>query len=291
MKPIATRQFRQSLLLPGILAILIAQASFALAQGTSPVDPGSAAFMHGDYALAFQEWSKKAEAGDAEAMNNIGVLYNKGLGVDADAKTAAGWYRRAAELGFVNAQFNLANLLYTGNGVARDLKQSAAWYHEAAVRGHLGAQYFLGLMYADGEGVAADKIEALKWIVKSADGGNAVAQYEVGHMLIAGDGLQPDPAKGADYALKAAHAGNAKAALLMAEVYDEGNGAAQNDLEAYVWARIAADRLQPGQDSKKAAALIEELAGRLEEGAIKAAERVIQIRNPKPENDGQASPE
>jgi len=79
--------------------------------------------------------------------------------------------------------------------------------------------------------------------------------------------------------------------LLMAQLYAAGKGAEQNDLEAYVWARIATDRLKPGQDSKKAYALIDELESRLEEGAIKAAERVIQIRNPKPEGEAEAAPQ
>jgi TPR repeat protein len=262
-----------------LLAALAASALPAVAQDTSAIDPGSTAFMHGEYDLAMQEWSKKAAAGDAEAMNNIGILYNKGLGVAEDAAGAAGWYRKSAELGFANGQFNLANLLYNGNGVDRDLTQSAAWYHEAAQRGHLGAQYFLGLMYAEGEGVAEDKIEALKWIVKSADGGNAAAQYEVGRMLVAGDGLQADPAKGAEYALKAAHAGNAQAALLMAQLYAEGNGVEENGLEAYVWARIAADRLKSGHDSNKAAALVDDMQAKLDAGAIEAAEKVISLRN------------
>jgi TPR repeat protein len=120
--------------------------------------------------------------------------------------------------------------------------------------------------------------------VKAADGGNAAAQYEVGRMLVGGDGLQADPVKGAEYTLKAAHARNAKAALLMAQLYAAGNGAEQNDLEAYVWARIATERLKPGQDSKKAYDLVDQLEGRLDDGAVKAAERVIQIRNPKPES-------
>ena len=139
-------------LMLSLIAVLCMLAPMAQAQ-TSPVDPGSAAFMSGNYALALQEWSTKAQTGDAEAMNNIGILYNKGLGVEQDEAMAASWYRRAAEIGFANAQFNLANLYYSGNGVERDLKQSAGWYHEAAKRGHLGAQYFLGLMYEDGEGV------------------------------------------------------------------------------------------------------------------------------------------
>ena len=76
----------------------------------------------------------------------------------------------------------------------------------------------------------------------------------------------------------------------MSQLYAAGKGAEQNDIEAYVWARIAADRLKPGQDSRKAHALIDELEARLEEGAIKAAERVIQIRNPKPDTEGEAPP-
>jgi TPR repeat protein len=133
-----------------IFSILVFAVAFLTELSESPAqdsplpdDPGAVAFWNGEYALALSEWTRKAELGDAEAMNNIGVLYNKGLGVSRDYREAASWYERAAVLGFAIAQYNLANLYFDGSGVRRDHTQAAAWYLKAAMRGHLGAQYFI----------------------------------------------------------------------------------------------------------------------------------------------------
>ena len=52
-----------------------------------------------------------AEAGDAEAQNNLGLMYFNGRGVAQDEAEAVAWYRRAAEQGFANAQYNLGALV------------------------------------------------------------------------------------------------------------------------------------------------------------------------------------
>jgi TPR repeat protein len=48
--------------------------------------------------------------GHALAMNNIGELYEKGMGVEKDLDAAIEWYRKAAEQGEENAQSALERL-------------------------------------------------------------------------------------------------------------------------------------------------------------------------------------
>jgi TPR repeat protein len=43
-------------------------------------------------------------------MNNLGVLYHEGLGVESDRDAALGWFRRAAEAGSGVAAENLRAL-------------------------------------------------------------------------------------------------------------------------------------------------------------------------------------
>ena len=45
---------------------------------------GFAAYQAGDYATALQEWTPLAEAGDASAQYNLGVIYGEGIGVPQD---------------------------------------------------------------------------------------------------------------------------------------------------------------------------------------------------------------
>ena len=63
-----------------------------------------------DYALALAPLRKAAEAGNAEAMNQLGELYYYGYGVDEDFDNAREWYRKAAEAGNPLAREALSRL-------------------------------------------------------------------------------------------------------------------------------------------------------------------------------------
>lgn len=55
--------------------------------------------------------------GDFAAQTNLGVFYQKGIGVKKDEKEAVKWYRKAAENGNAVARANLGQSYYYGNGV------------------------------------------------------------------------------------------------------------------------------------------------------------------------------
>jgi len=81
------------------------------------------------------EWLPMAEAGDAEAQNAVGALYNHGLGVERDDAAAVHWYQLAADQSFPTAMRNLANMYLTGHGVPFDKDQAELWYQKAAEAG------------------------------------------------------------------------------------------------------------------------------------------------------------
>ncbi len=85
-----------------------------------------------DLAWALQAWTAQAEAGDAEAMNNVGEIWEQGVRGQVDHALAAHWYRRAAEAGSRRAQTNLGALYEQGRGVERDEHAALAWYRRAA---------------------------------------------------------------------------------------------------------------------------------------------------------------
>ncbi len=64
---------------------------------------GGAAYDHGDYATALEEWLPLTEQGDAAAQISLGVMYEYGEGVTQDYAEAMKWYRLAAEQGDSNA--------------------------------------------------------------------------------------------------------------------------------------------------------------------------------------------
>jgi hypothetical protein len=85
-----------------------------------------------DYGLAMKWYRKAADQKDDTAENNIGYLYENGLGVAQDYSQAASWYQMAAATGYARAEFHLGNLYDLGHGVphdaakARELMQKAA---------------------------------------------------------------------------------------------------------------------------------------------------------------------
>ena len=80
-----------------------------------------------------------------------------------------------AKQGDATAQFNLAAMYEQGLGVAQDDKTAVIWYTKAADQGYARAQNNLGLMYANGRGVAQDNKKAVEWLTKAAEQGNPKA--------------------------------------------------------------------------------------------------------------------
>jgi TPR repeat protein len=108
-----------------ILHTLIRGASMFLpAQKEKGFEEGMAAYTRGDYATALKKWRPLAEAGDATAQYNLGVMYAEGRGVPQDDEEAAKWFRLAAEQGNAGAQNNLGVMYANGHGVPRDYREA-----------------------------------------------------------------------------------------------------------------------------------------------------------------------
>lgn len=60
---------------------------------------GKVAFNNGDYAQALKIWESLANQGNADAQNNLGVMYAKGIGVTRDDQVALKWLLLAAAQG------------------------------------------------------------------------------------------------------------------------------------------------------------------------------------------------
>ena len=76
----------------------------------------------------------RAEAGDADAQYNLGVMHDYGQGVPQDDAEASRWWRLAADQGHANAQYNLGFMYSNGSGVPQDYVQMHMWFNLAASR-------------------------------------------------------------------------------------------------------------------------------------------------------------
>ncbi|TLS78241.1 sel1 repeat family protein [Mariprofundus erugo] len=154
---------------------------------------GVAAYQKRDYAQAMKLWRPLAEQGEMVSQNNIGLLYELGLGVPKNLPEAAKWYRKSAEQGYAGAQYGLGRLYENAQGVGQSYPEAANWYRKAAEQGNVLAQASLGKLYEYGRGVSQSYTEALSWYRKSAESGGAAGKTGLGAAYFQGHGVEQDP--------------------------------------------------------------------------------------------------
>lgn len=180
---------------------------------------GLKAFKDSDYATAFAEWRRLAEAGDARSQHGLALLYETGQGVAVDAKAAARWYAAAVEQGLPAAQNNLGLLYADGRGVIRNTGKAIDLWHQAAASGYPMAQYNLGLAYFRGVGLTKNHREAVKWFTAAADRGVADAQYALAECYRTGRGVREDLDVARTWYAQAAQQGHAEAVARLSELF------------------------------------------------------------------------
>jgi hypothetical protein len=122
------------------------------------------AYNNGDYVAAFQEFLPLAEAGNMYAQQAIGLMYERGRGVQPDYAEAARWYERAAVQGHEIAAGNLGVLYRDGLGVVQDYQAAMKWLLQGAMADEPYAKRNLGALYANGQGTTVDQVEGWAWV-------------------------------------------------------------------------------------------------------------------------------
>jgi Flp pilus assembly protein TadD len=151
---------------------------------------------------ATRAWTRAADAGNTDAMNNFGNLHNQ-AGETSIART---WYERAANAGNPHAMNNFGVLL----AQAGDTDAARTWFERAADAGNTDAMNSLGVLLAQ----AGDTDVARTWWTRSADAGNTGAMFNLGVLhLNAGD---TETAR--TWWTRAAASGSADAAELLARL-------------------------------------------------------------------------
>lgn len=89
------------------------------------------AYDRADYKSALRVWMAAAEAGDPDAQNNVGEIYERGLGTQPNYEAAIIWYQKAADQGYSRALFNLGTLYEQGLGVEQDRLKALNLYRKA----------------------------------------------------------------------------------------------------------------------------------------------------------------
>lgn len=215
-------------------------------------DEGYKAYEAKHYTKAFRIWIKLAKEGDSAAQNNIGWLYENGLGVERNDQKACFWYTKASNKD-VLAKVHLAAMIAKGKCKNKDHNMAIRLLAEAAYEGnknpyivdlltwyaknnYSAAQYELALLYKDGIIVNKNDKLAFQWCQKAASKKHA-ANTMLGEMYLRGIGVKRNTEQAEAILLKSAlNPETSKDKLLLAELYYDWK---KDLIRAYVWGELS----------------------------------------------------
>lgn len=154
-------------------ALLIAAPGYA-----QSVKAGIEAWQRADYPSAVTIWRPLAEAGDPDAMFNLGQAYRLGRGVPTNLGAAQTWFDRAARKGHLDAQTTLGLLMFDNGNRIGGLR----WLKSAAERGEPRALLIYGTALFNGDGVDRDPVLAYAYVSRAAAQGLAPAKATLAEM-------------------------------------------------------------------------------------------------------------
>ena len=131
------------------------------------------------HALARPWLLRAAKAGSAWAQYQLGLSYDRGLGVKRSLAKAMYWYGLSSSRGNDSAHLNLGILLANLPGSRRDLPRAIRLYRLAARAGRPNAAYNLGLYYLKGRGVRQSYRWALHWFQRAHVLGSRAAAGQI----------------------------------------------------------------------------------------------------------------
>ncbi len=117
------------------LVVLAALAMIGAPRSWAGWDEALTLYQAGDYIAAEAQFRALAEQDDARAQYNLGVLYERGLGVTKNYGEAVKWYSLAAQKGLAAAQYNLGLMYLDGRGLPQDDLSAYVWFGLAAKQG------------------------------------------------------------------------------------------------------------------------------------------------------------
>jgi TPR repeat protein len=149
----------------------------------SDYEKANIAFNRGDYKTSYNLIKPLAKKGVAQAQYSLGIMYEKGKGVDLNLKKAKKWFQLAAQQGISKAQYKLGLIYRNGEGDEKNYSKAVKWWELAAKRGNTKAQINLGLIFENGLGVPQDYNKAIRLYSMAVEAGNAKAQKYLNSLL------------------------------------------------------------------------------------------------------------
>ena len=193
-----------------------------------------------DNEKAAEYFRKAADAGNTEAMRNVGIMYTTGkFGYTVDYEKAKEWYQKSIDAGNASAMEDMGDIYFYGQGLEKpDYNSARQWYEKSAVYGNNSAMFWLGRMYEEGYGVEVDYDIAREWYEKAVNAGSSDALNAIGVLSAKGEvseNGEPDYVTATEWYKKAANAGNDIAMNNLGNVYYKGFIGTPDYKEAQKW--------------------------------------------------------
>ena len=145
-----------------------------------------------DLETSFRWCLASASAGWWPAEHDLGLMYARGYGVEADVEEARTWFLQAAEQGDTQSMYQLWLTAEGRPQAERD--EAVRWLRLAAVGGERDAMWYLGDAYLDGDCVPQDPIQAARWFMASVAAGGSGQQ----ELAVLASELTPEQLQDAD---------------------------------------------------------------------------------------------
>jgi len=200
-------------------------------------------------AKAVEQLRGKAAAGDAGAMYELGMDYQRGKLVELDLTLARQWLEKAANAGSTRAMDRLWTMYFTADGgVALDHATALRWAQAEADAGAPMGLLSLGTSLEKGHGVVKDAdrahglyAEASVAAERDAKTGDDASMHALGWIYLEGLGIRQDYTQAAKWYQKAAEAGDTNAMVWAGRIQAQGLGVQKDYAAAMTWFRKAGD--------------------------------------------------
>jgi TPR repeat protein len=150
-----------------------------------------------NFGKACEWYGKAAELDVPEAIFNVGICYEIGMGSAPDDKKALENFQKSADKGLPQAELKLASLYLNGDMVGQDATKGIEYLRKAAEKNFPQAQMELGaILYYGNFGQKRDLTQAKDTFLKAAELGEPTAMRNLGAMASAGEGMEANKTKG-----------------------------------------------------------------------------------------------
>jgi len=164
-----------------------------------------------DNKKAEQYYLKILKDKNLEILTRMGNIHLVGKDFEHNASIAKRFYMIAAEKNFTPALNNIGMMYFLGNGVDKNLTKAIEYLGKAAVQNHKNAQFYLAISLSK---IDNEKFhgEIMKWLKKSANNNFQKAQLLLGLGYISGENIDVDMKKAKYWIQKAKDQNSTKAA-------------------------------------------------------------------------------